>query len=61
MVLENEQSRGGEHERGLVSGYKTAIPRLLAPYWKKPFSEQLSPVHVRPESHINKGTLDFSA
>lgn len=34
---------------GLVSGYKTAIPLLLAPCWKKPFSEQLSPVQVRPD------------
>jgi hypothetical protein len=35
--------------RGLVSGYTTAMPFSLAPCWKKPFSEQLSPVHVRPD------------
>ncbi len=39
----------GYDVRGLVSGYKTAIPFLLAPCWKKPFSEQLSAVQVRPE------------
>lgn len=43
--------------RGLVSGYSTAIPFWLAPCWKKPFSEQLSAVHVKPESHINTGAL----
>lgn len=35
--------------RGLVSGYNTAMPFLLAPCWKKPFSEQFSAVQVRPE------------
>lgn len=34
---------------GLVSGYTTARPFWLAPCWKKPFSEQLSPVHVKPD------------
>jgi hypothetical protein len=34
---------------GLVSGYTTAMPFWLAPCWKKPFSEQLSPVQVNPD------------
>ena len=43
--------------RGLVSGYTTAIPFWLAPCWKKPFSAQLSGVHVRPERKKSTGTL----
>lgn len=35
--------------RGDVSGYTTAIPFWAAADWKKPFSAQLSPVHVNPE------------
>lgn len=34
--------------RGLVSGYKTAIPFSLALCWKNPFSAPLSPVQVKP-------------
>lgn len=36
------------------------MPRLLAACWKKPFSEQLSPVHVRPDSQMSRGTFDLS-
>ena len=44
--------------RGLVSGYRTAIPCLLAACWKKPFSAQLSPVHVKPAKYIKRGKLE---
>lgn len=33
------------------------MPCLLAPCWKKPFSAQLSPVQVSPDSHTSIGTL----
>lgn len=46
--------------RGLVSGYRTAIPCLLAACWKKPFSAQLSPVHVKPAKYIKRGKLESS-
>lgn len=35
------------------------MPRLLAPCWKNPFSEQLSGVHVRPDKYISSGTLQI--
>lgn len=39
------------------------MPCLLAPCWKKPFSEQLSGVQVKPESQMKSGTLlcEFTA
>jgi hypothetical protein len=39
------------------------MPFSLAPCWKKPFSEQLSPVHVNPDRKNKTGTFapDFRA
>ena len=45
------------NSRGEVSGYTTEMPFCAAMCWKKPFSEQLSPVHVRPDKKIRTGTL----
>lgn len=47
----------GINLRGLVSGYRTAIPCLVAARWKKPFSAQLSGVHVKPAKYIKRGKL----
>lgn len=44
--------------RGLVSGYRTAMPCLVAACSKKPFSAQLSPVHVKPAKYIKRGKLE---